>query len=64
MIANAVRGRPPEPARKLQVCRPADGAWKSHRVNELRAGAGRWNCIRSRTAGMSEQRTPVGEPSR
>ena len=36
MIANAVRGRPPEPARKLQVCRPAGGAWNSQRRNELR----------------------------
>ena len=63
MIANAVRGRPPEPARKLHVCRPAAGAWNSQRVKELRAGAGRWNCIRSRTAGMSLQRTPVGVPS-
>ena len=40
MIANAVRGRPPEPARKLQVWRPAAGAWNSQRVNELRAGRG------------------------
>ena len=65
MIANAVRGRPPEPARKLQVCRPAAGAWNSQRRNELRrAAAGRWNCIRSRTAGMSLQRTPVARPRR
>src|SRR5215212_2948976 len=64
MMANAVRGRPPEPARKLQVCRPAAGAWNSHRVKELRGAAGRWNCIRSRTAGMSLQRTPVGVPGR
>ena len=39
MIANAVRGRPPLPARKLQVCRPAGGAANSQRRNEL-AGAG------------------------
>jgi hypothetical protein len=29
-----------------------------------RGAAGRWNCIRSRTAGMSAQRTPVAAPSR
>jgi hypothetical protein len=33
-------------------------------VNELRGAAGRWNCIRSRTAGMSLHRTPVGVPRR
>ena len=65
MIANAVRGRPPEPARKLQVCRPAGGAWNSQRSERAAgAAAGRWNCIRSRTAGMSVTRTPVAEPSR
>ena len=40
MIANAVRGRPPEPARKLQVWRPAAGAWNSQRRNELRGRGG------------------------
>ena len=40
MIANAVRGRPPEPARKLHVCRPAGGAWNSHCRNELRGAGG------------------------
>ena len=41
MIANAVRGRPPEPARKLQVCRPAGGAWNSQRSERAaRRGGG------------------------
>ena len=53
MIAKAVRGRPPEPARKLQVCRPAAAPGTASAVNELRCAAGRWNCIRSRTAGRS-----------
>ena len=46
-----VRGRPPEPARKLQVWRPVVGVENIQRSSELRwATAGRWNCMRSRTA--------------
>ena len=41
MIANAVRGRPPLPARKLQVCRPAGGAANSQRRKELAGFGGR-----------------------
>ena len=40
MIANAVRGRPPEPARKLQVWRPAGGAWNSQRSERAAARGG------------------------
>src|SRR5215210_8224508 len=65
MIAKAVRGRPPEPARKPQVCLPDGVVGISQRRNARRCSTGvRANCIRSRTAGRSVQRTPAGVPIR
>src|SRR4051794_39142940 len=65
MIAKAVRGRPPLPARKLHVCLPAGGTWKSEGGKGWGgAGPGRGTCTRSRGGGGWVQRTRGGEPSR
>src|SRR3954463_8570662 len=61
MIAKAVRGRPPEPARKLQVCLPATVVGSSQRRKARRCSTGvRLNCMRSRTAGRAGPRARAG----
>jgi hypothetical protein len=64
MIANAVRGRPPAYAWNCLVWGPAGAVADSQRMNAFRgcAWALRWS--RSRTAGRSVQRTPVGRSRR